>query len=188
MRAVDIMDLETLIGLLEQEAIRHDIATVRVDIKEIQPDESIALKCLIPLCEHYGRVKVCPPYIPKVDEFRKALEKYQAALLVVLRRRVEDVAAYRHDHSGEIALLEAVHALETLAFRRGWYRAAGLVVGGCHLCPRCTPPGEPCLNPYKARPSPEGLGIDVTGLARRFGVPIQWPPTDELAFLGLLLL
>ena len=63
----------------------------------------------------------------------------------------------------------------------------GLVVGGCKLCETCSPPGEPCRHPYKARPSPEGFGIDITEVARSAGVRLEWPPRKHVTFLGLLL-
>ena len=99
----------------------------------------------------------------------------------------EDINDYREDFSTELKLAEIVSALELAAFQHGYYLAMGLCVGGCKLCPECAPSGEPCRPPFKARPSPEGFGIDITGLAREAGVPMEWPPKKFVNFLGLLL-
>jgi predicted metal-binding protein len=149
--------------------------------------ESIRLKCLVPVCEFYDNCKVCPPNIPGVTEFREALQSYSKAFLVVLREKIKDINDYREDFSVELKLAEIVSALELAAFHHGYYLAMGLCVGGCKLCPECAPAGEPCRHPFKARPSPEGFGIDITGLAREAGVPMEWPPKEYVNFLGLLL-
>ncbi len=158
-----------------------------LDVKKINPMESIRLKCLVPLCEFYDACKVCPPNIPGVAEFREALQSYRKAFLVVLKEKIKDIDIYREDFSAELKLAETVSALELTAFQQGYYLALGLCVGGCKLCPECVPPGEPCRHPFKARPSPEGFGIDITGLARQAGVPLEWPPKEYVRFLGLLL-
>ncbi|MFZ2198912.1 MAG: DUF2284 domain-containing protein [Thermodesulfovibrionales bacterium] len=48
-------------------------------------DERVRLKCQIPLCPHYGKVLTCPPNVPTVDEFRKALNLYRTAVMVQTR-------------------------------------------------------------------------------------------------------
>jgi len=158
-----------------------------IDAKKIYPKESVRLKCQVPLCEFYEVCKVCPPNIPGVRQFNEALQSYNRAFLVVLREKVKDIAMYRKDFSAELRLAEIVSKLELTAFQRGYYLALGLCVGGCKLCSKCPPPGEPCRHPFKARPGPEGFGIDITALAREAGVPVEWPPKEEVSFIGLVL-
>jgi predicted metal-binding protein len=122
-----------------------------------------------------------------VAEFKEALKTYRAALLLVLEEPVANLERLQTDFPAELKLLDLAARLEKQAFLAGMYRAIGLVVGGCKLCDECTPLGEPCRHPYRARPSPEGLGIDLTALARRAGVAIEWPPATKVVFLGLLL-
>ncbi|ADG80949.1 DUF2284 domain-containing protein [Thermincola potens] len=161
---------------------------LELNIKHIKPKQSIRLKCQMPLCRHYGVCKVCPPFIPSVQEFTEALSDYSKAFLIVYRERISDIEEYRKDYAAELKLAEIVHNLEAAAFKRGEYQAIGLVVGGCKLCEKCAPPGESCRHPRRARPSPEGLGIDITKLAREAGVPIEWPPKEYVHLLGLLLI
>ncbi len=159
-----------------------------IDIQKINPRESVRLKCQVPLCEYYGVCKVCPPHIPGVAQFREALGDYQQAFLVVLREKIRNIKTYQTDFTAEGKLADFVHTLELTAFQKGFYNSLGLCVGGCKLCYDCTPRGVPCRNPFKARPSPEGFGIDVTALARDAGVPVEWPPTEYVSFMGLVLL
>jgi predicted metal-binding protein len=48
-------------------------------------DERVRMKCQIPLCPHYGQVLTCPPNVPTVEEFRKALGLYRTAVMVQTR-------------------------------------------------------------------------------------------------------
>lgn len=169
-------------------AAERGVELYALKTRDVRPSESVRLKCQVPLCEYYGVCKVCPPHIPGVAQFSEALKSYSKAFLVVLREKIQDIDHYRTDFSAELKLSEAVAALELKAFRLGYYQALGLCVGGCKLCPTCAPPGEPCRHPYKARPSPEGFGIDITSLARKAGALVEWPPKEFVNFLGLVLL
>lgn len=159
-----------------------------VDIKEVKPEESIRLKCLVPVCENYGTSKVCPPNIPSVKEFKRCLKKYKKAFLVVLLSEIKKEEMGANVDSAEQRLTEVMNHLDRITFENGHYWALGLGSGGCKLCRKCTPVGEPCRHPYKARPSPNGFGIDITELARTAGVPVEWPPITKLTFMGLLLI
>ena len=170
---------------LQEEAAKKGVQVIPLKMHELPVHEGVRLKCLAPLCEFYGVCRVCPPHLPSVSEFRRALTYFSQAYLLVLRYAAvgrEEVA------KPEIELLHAVHALEKAALQNGYYRAMGLAVGGCKLCTNCAPLNEPCRHPFLARPSPEGLGIDLTLLARRKGLPLSWPPSGEYLLLGMLLL
>jgi len=176
---------KTIFLTLREEAEKRGLQIIPLKMREIPVHEGVRLKCLVPLCEFYSVCRVCPPHLPSVSEFRRALTYFSQAFLLVLRHEAvsrEEVA------KPEIALLQAVQALEKTAWQHGYYRAMGLAVGGCKLCERCAPLNEPCRHPFQARPSPEGLGIDLTLLARRKGLPLAWPPTGEYLLLGMLLL
>src|SRR5574337_123960 len=53
--------------------------------RKVVIDERVRLKCQIPLCPHFGATLTCPPSVPGVEEFRKALRLYRTALLVQTR-------------------------------------------------------------------------------------------------------
>jgi len=48
-----------------------------------------------------------------------------------------------------------------------------LFMDSCHLCNECPGGRTECNNPRSARPSPEGMGIDVFTTVRQAGYPIQ---------------
>ena len=177
----------TLENSFETVARKWGIGIYPLDVKQIYPRQSMRLKCQVPLCEYYDVCKTCPPHIPSVAEFREALLDYSKAFLVVLREKIQDLEVYRQDFRAELRLAEIVSDLERSAFQQGFYQALGLSVGGCKLCDQCAPPGEPCRHPFKARPSPEGFGIDITELARAAGVAVEWPPKEFVNFMGLIL-
>lgn len=170
---------------LKGKAKENDVELIPLKIKEIPVHEGVRLKCLVPQCEFYGACRICPPNLPPVSEVRAALRYFSHGFLVVFHSAP---ISYEEAPEVEIKLLEAVEQLEKLSWSLGYYRSMGLVVGGCKLCEHCAPLGEPCRHPYRARPSPEGLGMDLTLLARRKGIPLKWPPGEEVFFLGLLLI
>lgn len=178
---------ETLETSFEAIARKWGVDVYPLEITKIRPSQSMRLKCQVPLCEYYDVCKTCPPHIPSVAEFREALLDYSKAFLVVLREKIQDLEIYRKDFRAELRLAEIVSDLERSAFQHGFYQAFGLSVGGCKLCDECAPPGEPCRHPFKARPSPEGFGIDITELAREVGAPVEWPPKEYVNFIGLVL-
>lgn len=183
MDAKQLNELEHAFNALARE---KGILLFLPDISAIQPKQSIRLKCQVPLCEYYDVCKTCPPNIPGVSEFREALNDYSRAFLVVLQERIKKIETYQTDFSAECRLADMISDMELLAFQHGFYQALGLTVGGCKLCKTCTPKSEPCRHPFKARPSPEGFGIDITDLARQAGVAVEWPPKEYVNFMGLV--
>lgn len=184
---VHSLDEQALRRALQAAADAAGVALAEIDVRSIRPKQALRLKCLVPLCEYYGVSKTCPPNIPSVAEFREALRDYRLAFLVVLRERIRDLDAYRTDFDAELRLAEAAAGLEKIAFEQGYYLALALPVGGCKYCEQCAPADKPCRHPFKARPSPEGFGVDVTELAREAGVPVEWPPVENVTFIALLL-
>ena len=178
---------ETLETSFAAIARRWGVDIYPLEINKIRPSQSMRLKCQVPLCEYYGVCKTCPPNIPGVAEFREALLEYSRAFIVVLQEKIRNIDDYREDFSAELKLADIVSELELCAFQHGSYQALGLCVGGCKLCHECTAAGEPCRHPFKARPSPEGFGIDITQLARQAGVAVEWPPKKFVNFIGLVL-
>lgn len=179
---------DSISDILKSRCGESGVSIYELDIKKIKPSHAVRLKCMVPLCEYYNVCKVCPPHIPGVDEFKGALKDFNKAFLVVLREQISNLEEYRTDFKAEMKLAEIVANLELTAFQHGYYQALGLCVGGCKLCPECAPVDQPCRHPFKARPSPEGFGIDISKLAREAGVPVEWPPVEYVSFLGLLLI
>src|SRR5271169_3022663 len=83
------------IGQLERFAIEHGAYRARAfSARQVVIDERVRLKCQIPLCPHYGRTLTCPPNVPPLEEFVKAVKRYRSALLVQTRSALTgDIAA-----------------------------------------------------------------------------------------------
>lgn len=149
--------------------------------------ERVWMKCLVPRCPTAGLTPHCPPNSPQPDFMRKVFNQYQWALL--FKRNLEPVEDYVelsetrsseprnrvqkrmnfHKKTWEIS-----GRLESYAQSRGYDLAMAYSAGCCKfsLCggqPCALSQNEPCRNPFRARPSMEGVGIDVFGLAEKVG-------------------
>ena len=142
-------------------------------------DERVRLKCWIGRCYNYGQSANCPPYTPEPEFMRQAFRRYQWALL--FRQEIQpstdftDIEKFGKEgekHNRET--LEIAAAVESLAFRDGYYLATGFSCGSCKgsLCngQYCQVlDSRRCRFPLRARPSMEAVGIDVFGLAAKVG-------------------
>jgi predicted metal-binding protein len=188
---------------------------------EVVVDERVRLKCQIPLCPHYGRSLTCPPNVPTVEEFRRALGNYRKALLIQTRSSLsgeidsydkEEVKKFfmapgkapkakggekgggQNDFSdvriAAVRLHKLVNEVEGKAMSLGFPYALGLIGGECMLCPECvgTCSSQGCRRPFEARPSMEGVGIDVFQTSIKAGLPFDMPPKTEIVWSGLLLI
>lgn len=174
--------------------------------REIIVEERVRLKCLVPLCPDYNRRMLCPPNLPSVEEFRCCLSLYSWALLLQvivplnchspgagkepLPDEKEGMAEREKAFAGARKLHLLVNQVEAKAFELGMRFAAGFIGGACRLCQDCPGPGfnEPCRHPYRARPSLEGMGVDVVGTLRRAGLTQNFPVKEEVHWTGLVLL
>ena len=144
----------------------------------VQIDERVRLKCAIPLCPYYNKSIHCPPHTPSVEFMRKAVERYQHAILfaldVIPAECFSDRSKKQAAAKWSKKTFEIVGRLETLAFGRGYYLAMGYGQASCKkaLCRQETClvlEGGKCPYPLKARPSMEAVGMDVFGLVAKTG-------------------
>ena len=207
---------------LERFAIEHGAYRARAfPARLVAIDERVRLKCQIPLCPHYGRSLTCPPNVPAVEEFIKAVQRYRTAMLVQTRSALTgDIAAHdreevlqffaspgatQKEKGGEktgtgqdldalkiaaIQLHKLVNEVEGKAMSMGFPYALGLIGGDCMLCHECVGAGsgKSCRRPYEARPSMEGVGIDVIKTSAKAGLPFELPPKQEIVWSGLILI
>lgn len=198
--------LDRRIPLLMREAKRLGATDARaIATKDIFVDERVRFKCMVPRCENYGSHLMCPPNLPSVDDFRRVLRAYSHAILVQLEADVDssdksrgrlDAAAARKlqmstgAHAMEKRLHSLIADLEALAFKNGFYLAAGLIGSECLLCDECVgqTSGRSCRHPFKARPSMQALGIDVIKTSKKAGLPVKLSSKAKVRWTGLLLL
>lgn len=153
-----------------------DTRVIPADMVEL--DERVRLKCLVGRCYNYGQSANCPPHTPEPEFMRKALRRYQWAVLFRAEVPPEIFANFKeYDGEGEKynrKLLAISNQIESLAFRDGYYLAMGFGCGSCKgsLCDgmycQVLDSGR-CRFMLRARPSMEAVGIDVFGLAAKVG-------------------
>ncbi len=171
--------------------------------EQVVVDERVRLKCAVPVCQGYGNYLHCPPNLMSVAEFREVLERYSVALLVQVEsprdstdldekglagKNAKDLEELLHGDPNR-KLGEIVNRLEAEAFKAGYYYAAGFNGGICLLCPDCVgvASGDPCRRPFEARPSMEGVGIDVFKTAANAGLSISLSSDQPVRWTGLIL-
>jgi predicted metal-binding protein len=181
--------MKDILGQLQNEAIQLGATKAKViPVSSIMIDERVRLKCLIPLCNNYNQHLMCPPNLPSVAEFRKSLKRYSKALFLQLawenKGKVSKTEARKH----ALRLHKIIHELERKALYLGFPLAAGLIGGSCKLCRKCIGPTGPCRHPLLARPSIEGMGINVIQTAKKIGLSFDFSSRDRLFWNGLLLI
>jgi len=167
--------------------------TLPIKAGDVVVDDRVRLKCRIPICEAYGRNLMCPPHVPPVEEFRTALAGFSDAVLVQLTASLpKDPKDPKKDvFAAAKRLHELVNLGERTAFEEGFRFATGLIGGCCRLCDECegVKPGGRCAHPFKARPSMEAMGIDVTATTEKAGIDVPSYPIDQsVTWTGLILL
>ena len=164
-----------------------------IRVGDVVLDERVRLKCQIPLCDSYGRNLMCPPNLPPVEEFRKSLARFSTALLLQVSAPVRGPSAAgpsKDVFAPAKQLHELVNRGEKMAFEKGFHFATGLIGGCCRLCDECVAVrGEKkCRFPFKARPSMEAMGIDVSATLETTGLAVTFPISDRVVWTGLILL
>ena len=182
--------IEKVVAALEEAGATR---TTLIKARDVVVDERVRLKCRIPICDAYGQNLMCPPRMPPVEEFRAALAKYSDALLIQFTVSLpEDPEEPKKDVFGAAKKLhELVNLGEKTAFEEGFRFATGLIGGCCRLCEECegVKPGGRCAHPFKARPSMEAMGIDVTATTEKAGLEVPSYPIDQsVTWTGLVLL
>jgi predicted metal-binding protein len=167
--------------------VQHIEAIVRqhgiTDFKWIDPRTIVVanwvrLKCEYG-CPEYGRVAACPPNTPTVEECRQFFSEYDSGLLFHFQRSAAD-SAERHSWAAEVNL--GLSKIEREIFLAGYPKAFLLFMDSCGLCPECLPDRRACKMPALARPSPEGMAVDVFSTVRSWGYSIEVlsNPSDQM--------
>jgi predicted metal-binding protein len=129
----------------------------------------VRMKCRFG-CEDYGRNAVCPPNAPSVEDCRRFFDEYSEVAVFHSQKHFErPKERYNWTKSLDEELLE----LEKAVFLAGYVKAFLLFTGGCRFCSECPTTRAECLRPDLARPTAEGLAMDVFSTVRQYGLPIQ---------------
>jgi predicted metal-binding protein len=178
-----------------------------IQASKIVIDPRVRLKCSVPLCDSYGRNRMCPPNIISVDEFAKMLSRYRFGLLVQFemaygeedirkkfKRKPLQALQEDKDYSQQLTstmrkMSDVLCELEKQSLYMGYRFATALTGGCCRLCEECVGPDPmaKCRHPFQARPSMEAMGIDVVATAESAGLRVEFPVKKKAVWTGLLL-
>ena len=183
-----------------------------IAVEDIVVENRVVLKCRFG-CDDYGNKLTCPPFTPKVDEFRRMLKDYKHALIVKFKSPAEadtDVSRsllrsqYDSTMSKELRekaskfwsdwksdkkrILLAVLELEKAAFNEGYTFAVGFTSGSCGLCEKCNVQAGICLHPTMARCPEHAVGINMKKTAEKAGMPITFPIKEKPEPTALILI
>ena len=142
---------------------------VWIDPKEIVTAQWVRTKCQFG-CRNYGIKACCPPNVPPVSECREFFDNYTAAVIFHFPKAF-DKPVDRHKWGKEIN--QGLLSVEREVFFSGYHKSFLLLIAACRICQECTATKEDCKNPESARPTPEGMAVDVYSTVRKYGFPIE---------------
>ena len=121
-------------------------------------------------CGDYGRNASCPPNVPTVPECRRFFDEYESGVIFHFSKTLEDP---EQRHAWSRGVNEGLLALERAVFLSGRRKAFLLFMDSCALCPSCAGSRQECARPRSARPTPEGMGVDVFATVHQAGYPLE---------------
>jgi predicted metal-binding protein len=149
---------------------KHGYADFRwINPADIVVAQWVRMKCTFG-CGEYGQNASCPPNVPSVAECREFFRDYEQAAVFHFEKAVEKPEA-RHAWTKEVN--EGLLELERAVFLAGHRKAFLLFMDSCGLCSKCAGVRAECKHPKSARPTPEGMGMDVFATVRKIGYSIE---------------
>jgi len=140
-----------------------------IDPRKIIVAQWVRMKCLFG-CGAYGRCAACPPNTPSIEACERFFSEYAEAVVIHFPKQVakpEDRHVWSRKVNADLLKLERD------VFLAGFEKAFLLFMDSCGFCKECSGVRATCIEPRMARPTPEGMGVDVYGTVRQFGFPIN---------------
>lgn len=135
-----------------------------VETSAIVMDKRALLKCRYG-CNRWGKYWTCQPHMGMdYEEFQEMLSKYFEALIIQSR-------------DPKVGQEVTVQLEKTAMLEYGAMYAFGMCL--CVMCEECSYP-EPCRYPHLARPSMDGLGIDIAETVEPLGFKVEFDPEGAL--------
>ena len=156
--------------LLEQLFAQHNFTDFKwIDPADIVVAQWVRLKCMFG-CGSYGHNASCPPNTPPISECERFFREYTDAVVFHFQK-----AVHHSKDGGDFTrrVNKRLIKLERDVFLMGNRKAFMLPTDECRLCAECSGDRQECQNPRMARPTAEGMGVDVYATVRKYGFPIQ---------------
>ena len=155
---------------LESVFKKHGCADFRwIDPREIVTAQWVRAKCMFG-CGNYGKHACCPPNVPPVSECKQFFSEYVTGVIFHFAK-AEDKPDDRRDWGRKTN--QGLLSVEREVFLLGYQKALLLLMSTCSICEECTGVRDDCKNPKSARPTPEGMAIDVYSTVRKYDFPIE---------------
>ena len=145
------------------------IVLAMLELVSIVISQWVRMKCMFG-CVEYGRIACCPPNTPSVDECKTFFSDYSIGVVFHFERKLKKPEE-RHEWAKGIN--EKLVNLEREVFLAGNPKAFILFMDSCSLCKNCTAERLKCRRKRCARPSPEGMAVDVFSTVKQIGYPIK---------------
>lgn len=140
-----------------------------IDPKNIIVSQWVRMKCMFG-CGGYGENACCPPNLPSVTECERFFQEYNRAIIFRFAKKLDNPDD-RHAWSRKVNL--KLLKLEREVFFSGYERVFLLFMDSCNICAECVGEKDKCNEPRMARPSPEGMAVDVYSTVKQLGFPIE---------------
>ena len=210
-------NLQRDIEVLRRQVEELGAESVAISARNIVVDERVPFKCQVPRCAFYNFNLTCPPNIMTPREFKGLLKKYHRGIIIKVQIETHDFSGEQPNNlntaweninktspitipeannnylyslkNGQTRLYDILEKIEAKCVQMGYHFAAGLAAGGCSLCEVCVGigSGTMCPHPFKARPSIEGLGIDVLATTKKVGLNINFSAEGTRSWVGMVL-
>ncbi len=155
---------------LEATFVKHGYDDFKwIDPKNIVVSYWVRMKCLYG-CPNFGNNASCPPNTPSVKDCERFFLEYKRVVIFHFEKKFdhpEDRHAWTKDTNTKLLKLERE------IFLSGCVKAFLLFMDSCELCHDCTKERKDCKHPKLARPTPEGMAIDVYSTVGQLGYPIN---------------
>jgi len=138
-------------------------------------------------CKRFGNSSQCPPRLPSIKYFKKALTTYRHGLIIYKKFTIDHATNWeRLGKSSSMEIWECLLKKRKELLDAGHVFITCFGAGSCKLCPSCT---NPCSKPALAITPIEGCGIDVVKLVKPFGIDIKFPVEKQGYFfrIGMIL-
>ena len=140
-----------------------------IDPRDIVTAQWVRVKCMFG-CKNYGKLACCPPNVPSVLECKQLFNEYRNGVIFHFAVAIESPGD-RHVWSKKMN--QSLLCVEREIFLQGYQKTLLLTSSPCGLCEECAGVREDCKNPRSARPTPEGMAIDVYSTVRKYDFPIE---------------
>ena len=138
-----------------------------IDPAEIVVAQWVRMKCIFG-CDSYGRNASCPPNTPSIEKCHEFFKEYRLGTIFHFSQNFpepEDHLAWTREVNRSLVELERQVSIA------GYPKVFLLFIDNCALCRECASARVSCRNKKLARPSAEGMGVDISSTVSKYGYP-----------------